>query len=100
MACGTIDAIEGVPIVQTAPDYGQGLGQHSYFRQWGSHGNGMGNLPEGIYVRGYGGYVIAPGATFIDGRRYEPLEGHFLDAKAAPVWRVEILEDDAVRGRR
>ena len=29
-------------------------------------------MPEGIDVRGVGGYVIAPGAVMPDGRRYEP----------------------------
>jgi hypothetical protein len=75
------------PVVETANG-----GLHYYFRQWAQHGNGTGSMPPGIDVRGHGGYVIAPGATFLDGRRYEPVEGSFLDATECPAWIVEILQ--------
>ncbi len=86
LAASHNDELEGVPVVETANG-----GQHHYFRQWAQHGNGKGALPAGIDVRGHGGYVIAPGATFLDGRRYEPIEGDFQDAKDAPHWLIEIL---------
>lgn len=83
------DALEQVPIVETITS-----GLHHYYRQWGRHGNGRGNLPAGVDVRGAGGYVIAPGATMLDGRRYEPLQGHFLSAPDAPPWLVEVLNTE------
>jgi len=58
------------PIVKTA-----GGGKHLFFRQPETGeplGNGRGNLPEGIDVRGSGGFVIAPGAVRPDGAVYMP----------------------------
>lgn len=72
-------------------------GKHLWFRRDGRHhGNGRGSLPpkrdhQGIDVRGHGGYVIAPGATMLDGRRYEA-DGHdILSATSAPDWLWDIL---------
>jgi hypothetical protein len=46
-------------------------GAHVYFTQNGHElGNARGNLPDGIDVRGCGGYVICPYAVLPDGRRY------------------------------
>jgi hypothetical protein len=47
-------------------------GRHYYFKQPNREplGNARGSLPNGIDVRGAGGYVIAPGAQLPDGRRY------------------------------
>ena len=45
-------------------------GVHFYFRSEMPYGNSRGSLPDGIDVRGKGGYVIAPGATLPDGRCY------------------------------
>src|SRR6266516_2951721 len=50
-----------------------GGGRHYYFMQSdGSEpfGNGRGALPQGVDVRGCGGYVIAPGTRLRDGRGY------------------------------
>lgn len=53
-----------------------GDGAHVYFQQNGhAFGNGRGDLPAGIDVRGDGGYVIAPYATLPDGRRYQIVQG-------------------------
>jgi hypothetical protein len=53
-----------------------GDGAHIYFNQNGhAFGNGRGKLPEGIDVRGCGGYVICPYAVLPDGRRYHIVEG-------------------------
>jgi hypothetical protein len=43
-------------------------GLHFYFRTTTPYGNSSGSLPDGIDVRGKGGYVIGPGATLPDGR--------------------------------
>lgn len=78
-------------------------GHHLWFRRDGrEHGNARGALPpkhnhQGIDVRGHGGYVIAPGATMLDGRRYEP-DGHdILSAVSAPDWLWDILGSKAER---
>jgi hypothetical protein len=50
-------------------------GYHVYFAQpedGGPIGNGTGDLPKGIDVRGVGGYVLAAGAVMPDGRKYTP----------------------------
>jgi Bifunctional DNA primase/polymerase, N-terminal len=53
-----------------------GDGAHVYFRQNGrAFGNSRGELPDGIDVRGQGGYVICPYAELPDGRRYETVKG-------------------------
>jgi hypothetical protein len=74
-----------------------GGGRHLWFSREGrQYGNGRGALPpkrdhQGIDVRGHGGYVIAPSAVMLDGRRYEP-DGHdFLSAEPLPEWLAEIL---------
>ncbi len=57
---------DGVPKVRT-----QSGGQHFYFKQPAQRiGCGEGALPDGINVRGRGGYVIAPGSTLADGRAW------------------------------
>lgn len=73
-------------------------GEHRYFKRGGRPlGNGRGALPpkrghDGIDVRGAGGYVIAPGATLLDGRRYEPNGYDILSAPEIPDWLISILQ--------
>jgi hypothetical protein len=73
-------------------------GEHRYFKRGGrALGNGRGSLPpkrghDGIDVRGAGGYVIAPGATLLDGRRYEPNGYDILSAPEIPDWLISILQ--------
>jgi hypothetical protein len=50
-------------------------GYHFYFTTPTPYGNSRGSLPDGIDVRGLGGYVIAPGATLPDGRLYKHVYG-------------------------
>ncbi len=57
-------------VVQTPSD-----GLHFYWRTDAPYGNSRGSLPDGIDVRGLGGYVIAPGATLPDGRSYRHVYG-------------------------
>lgn len=80
-------------------------GVHHYYRQDPSrpHGNGRGALPPklvggaGIDVRGEGGYVIAPGSTLLDGRRYEPDDDDILSASVAPDWLLDLLDGRQAR---
>jgi hypothetical protein len=67
-------------LLQQQPDYDAGAtprvltpndGAHVYFTQNGHDlTNARGDLPDGIDVRGAGGYVICPYAVLPDGRRY------------------------------
>jgi Protein of unknown function (DUF3987)/Bifunctional DNA primase/polymerase, N-terminal len=52
-------------------------GLHLYFRQPDGEpfGNSRGTLPDGVDVRGIGGYVIAPGAMLPDGRGWIAVKG-------------------------
>ena len=53
-----------------------GDGAHVYFGQNGHElGNARGELPDGVDVRGAGGYVIAPYAMLPDGRQYRAVPG-------------------------
>jgi hypothetical protein len=56
---------EATPAVKTPGNgHSKKPGVHVYFRQNGQAlGNSRGNLPDGIDVRGAGGYVVAPGAV-------------------------------------
>jgi hypothetical protein len=50
-------------------------GFHFYFHTDVPYGNSSGSLPDGIDVRGKGGYVIGPGAVLPDGRSYRIVQG-------------------------
>jgi hypothetical protein len=76
-----------------------GGGVHIYFRcAAGGFGNAAGNLPDGIDVRGSGGYTIAPGCVLPDRRRYAPAERHpdlaasFRSIPELPGWLAEIIK--------
>jgi hypothetical protein len=63
--------VRKLPMVRTPRD-----GVHVYFAQSNPPlRNSRGRLPEGIDVRGAGGFVIAPGATRADGRGYRWIHG-------------------------
>lgn len=59
-------------------------GLHFYFRTETPYGNSHGSLPDGIDVRGLGGYVIAPGATLPDRRTYRIVQGSWDAIPALP----------------
>jgi hypothetical protein len=85
-----------VPIVKTANG-----GAHLFFKQPKGEpfGNGRGELPDGIDVRGVGGFVIAPGAVLPDGKRWQFVNGRpvLIDAFMAgtipelPRWLADII---------
>ncbi|MBI5111847.1 MAG: bifunctional DNA primase/polymerase [Rhodovulum sp.] len=89
------DALDDVPTSDTPRG-----GRHFYYRNTFDppHGNKRGVLPPkteaDIDVRGAGGYVIAPGARFADGREYAA-SGSIFDAGPPPAWLVELLEPAA-----
>jgi uncharacterized protein DUF3987/bifunctional DNA primase/polymerase-like protein len=76
-------------------------GAHLFFRQPPGEplGNGRGELPDGIDVRGVGGFVIAPGAVLPDGKRWQSVNGRPLLADAfkagtipeLPQWLADII---------
>src|SRR5215813_7508007 len=85
-----------VPITKTANG-----GAHLFFKQPKGEplGNGRGQLPDGIDVRGIGGFVIAPGAVLPDGKRWQLVNGRPLLADAfktgtipeLPQWLADII---------
>jgi hypothetical protein len=64
--------LANVPMTKTARG-----GAHLFFKQPNGEplGNGRGELPDGIDVRGVGGFIIGPGASLSDGRRWESVSG-------------------------
>jgi hypothetical protein len=88
-----------VPMTKTARG-----GVHLFFKQPNGEplGNGRGDLPNGIDVRGLGGFVIAPGAVLADGKRWTALSDRPLltDAFKAgaipelPQWLAHIIRPD------
>jgi hypothetical protein len=79
------------PIVGTA-----GGGEHHVFEQPEGHrmlGCGRGALPEGIDVRGNGGWVVRPGSVRSDGARWETL----ADAEVPPLpeWLRRVIRESA-----
>jgi bifunctional DNA primase/polymerase-like protein/uncharacterized protein DUF3987 len=85
-----------VPMTKTARG-----GAHLFFKQpkGMALGNGRGQLPDGIDVRGVGGFVIAPGAQLPDGKRWQSVNGRpvLTDAFKAgtipelPQWLADII---------
>src|SRR5262245_37296449 len=88
--------LANVPMTKTARG-----GAHLFFRQPSGVplGNGRGDLPDGIDVRGAGGFVIAPGAQLPDGKWWQCVNGRPLlgDAFKAgtipelPQWLADII---------
>ena len=78
---------DAAPIVATPNQ-----GNHHYFRQPEGMqlGNKRGALPPGIDVRGFGGFVIAPGTVLEDGRTYEQF-GDLAAAPVLPAWLVNLI---------
>jgi Protein of unknown function (DUF3987)/Bifunctional DNA primase/polymerase, N-terminal len=84
-----------VPMTKTARG-----GAHLFFKQPKREalGNGRGELPDGIDVRGVGGFVIAPGAES-DGKRWQSANGRPSLADAfktgtipeLPQWLADII---------
>lgn len=67
-------------------------GLHFYWRSDTAYGNSRGSLPEGIDVRGIGGYVIASGATLPDGRIYRHVAGSWDTIPALPDALAALLK--------
>jgi hypothetical protein len=67
-------------------------GLHFYFRTDVPYSNSRGLLPDGIDVRGVGGYVIAPGATLPDGRSYSHVAGSWDAIPPLPVTLASTLK--------
>jgi hypothetical protein len=88
--------LANVPVTRTARG-----GAHLFFKQPKGEplGNGRGELPNGIDVRGVGGFLIAPGAVLPDGKRWQSVNGRpsLTDAHKAgtipelPQWLADII---------
>jgi putative DNA primase/helicase len=68
-------------------------GYHFYFKAQAHFGNSRGSLPQGIDVRGVGGYVIAPGATLPDGRSYRIVQGGWNTIRELPEPLAALLRE-------
>ena len=89
-------SLADVPMTKTARG-----GAHLFFKQpkGKALGNGRGELPDGVDVRGVGGYVIAPDAQLPDGKRWQSVNGRPLLADAfkagtipePPEWLADII---------
>ena len=89
-------SLAAVPMTKTANG-----GAHLFFKQPKGEplGNGRGELPGGIDVRGAGGFVIAPGAVLPDGKRWQSVNDRPLLADAfkagtipeVPQWLTDII---------
>jgi hypothetical protein len=85
-----------VPMTRTARG-----GAHLFFQQLKGDplGNARGELPDGIDVRGVGGFVIAPGAVLPNGQSWRPINGTPLLVEAfkagtipeLPPWLADII---------
>jgi hypothetical protein len=85
-----------VPMTRTARG-----GAHLFFQQLKGNplGNARGELPDGIDVRGVGGFVIAPGAVLPNGQSWRPINGTPLLAQAfktgtipeVPQWLANVI---------
>lgn len=63
-------------------------GFHYYFKTDEAFSNSSGALPKGIDVRGHGGLVLGPGATF-EGGTYEVVDDR--DPAPLPAWLAAML---------
>jgi hypothetical protein len=85
------DALDDCPITDT-PSTGR---HHFYKNVTPPLGNGRGQLPPkkeaDVDVRGEGGFVIGPGATFTDGTGAYVGHGSILDVKEPPEWLRALL---------
>src|SRR6516162_5896734 len=89
-------SLADVPMTKTARG-----GAHLFFKQpkGKALGNGRGELPDGVDVRGVGGFVIAPGAVLPDGKGWQSVTGRpsLADAFKAntipelPLWLAGII---------
>jgi hypothetical protein len=70
-------------------------GLHVYFRHVEGITNSPGALPDGIHVRGEGGYVLLPGS--VTEGTYEIIESH--PVADAPEWLVELVRRRTVSAK-
>ena len=86
------DALDDVPQTDTPS-----TGRHHFYKNNFDppHGNGRGQLPSkkeaDVDVRGHGGFVIGPGATFTDGTGAYQGHGSIFDAPTPPPWLRDLL---------
>ena len=91
------DALDAVPQTDTPS-----TGRHHFYKNSFSPplGNGRGQLPPkkeaDVDVRGHGGFVIGPGATFTDGSGSYVAHGSLFDAPEPPAWLRELLAGKVV----
>ncbi len=75
-----------------------GGGSHLWYSQPGGKvfGNGVGKLPDGIDIRGEGGYIVAPPSLHASGRHYQFESGYAFgerEIKEVPRTLADILDN-------
>ena len=72
-------------------------GEHHYFQQSNPPlGNRTGQLPDGIDVRGVGGFVIGPGAILPNGTGWHLAPGYSTDLPQLPLWLERMIRADEI----
>lgn len=88
----SLEALEAVhgKLPDTARAKTPSGGMHYYFKHVDGLRNTTGKIGHGIDTRSDGGFVIAPGSTMQDGKRYEWIEprGEIADA---PKWLLDLV---------
>jgi hypothetical protein len=75
-----------------------GNGEHHYFGQPNPPlGNRTGQLPDGIDVRGIGGFAIGPGAVLPDGTGWHKAPDHSTDLPQLPLWLEQMIRADEIQ---
>lgn len=80
------------PVVRTP-----GGGLHFYFQQTDPPlGNRIGTLPDGLDVRGTGGYIIGPGAMLPDGTCWRIDNSQPYEIPRLPSWLERLIRADKI----
>jgi Bifunctional DNA primase/polymerase, N-terminal len=75
-----------------------GNGQHHIFAQPDRPlGNARGALPDGVDVRGTGGWIVAPGSFRPDGASWRLVAGSMDEVPVLPEWLEEIIRQKGQR---
>jgi hypothetical protein len=83
----------GIPLEDAFAVDTPNSGRHYYFTTRTAYSNSDDLLPDGVNVRGVGGYVMAPGATLPDGRGYRVVSGTWTTIPALPLALAAFLQE-------
>ena len=88
-----VDPFTLTPVVVGTPSGGR----HFYMQTAGQLGNSVGQLAEGVDVRGDGGFIIVPPSLpDVIGKPYKWEGASFMDASVLPQWPAQLQELEKV----